>query len=77
MDQKKILRVNSNIYDNGKSSLLSALIPSGSNFEYINFGLTIYQILSYNPYEIAINLIAIKLGITNKIIIALIIAFIL
>jgi hypothetical protein len=41
----------------------------------MNWGVTIYNILSANPYEIAINILALKLGIANKLLIILIVAF--
>jgi hypothetical protein len=40
-----------------------------------NWGVSIYNIVSANPLEITLNILAIKLGITNKIIISVIIAF--
>ena len=41
----------------------------------LNWGVSIYNIVSANPIEITLNILAIKLGITNKIIISVIIAF--
>ena len=41
----------------------------------MNWGVTIYNILSANPYEIAINILALKMGVANKLLIILIIAF--
>jgi hypothetical protein len=39
------------------------------------WGVTIYNIINTNPLEIAISILALKLGITNKIILGLIVAF--
>jgi hypothetical protein len=41
----------------------------------MNWGVAIYNIISSNPLEITLNILAIKLGITNKIIISIIVAF--
>jgi hypothetical protein len=41
----------------------------------LNWGVSIYNIVSANPLEITLNILAIKLGITNKIIISVIVAF--
>jgi hypothetical protein len=41
----------------------------------INYGLVIYNTIMFNPLEIAISMLALKLGM-NKILITLIIAFI-
>jgi hypothetical protein len=43
----------------------------------IQFGVAIYSVISMNPYEIALSILAVKLGISNKIVIGLIIAFLL
>ena len=51
-------------------SINQALISSK-----FNWGVSIYNIVSANPLEITLNILAIKLGITNKIIISVIIAF--
>jgi hypothetical protein len=44
---------------------------------YIPFGVTIQNIMAYQPYDIALSILALKLGITNKIILSIIIAFLL
>ena len=44
---------------------------------HLNWGVTIYNIVNTNPLEIALSILAVKLGVTNKIILGLIIAFIL
>lgn len=41
----------------------------------MTFGLPFYNIIVASPIDIAVSLIAVKLGITNKILIGLIIAF--
>ena len=43
----------------------------------LNWGVAIYNVISSNPLEITLNILAIKLGITNKIIISVIVAFLL
>jgi len=48
------------------------LISSGTNI-----GVQISNLLSYNPYDIALGIILAKLGIGNKIAITLILAFLL
>lgn len=47
------------------------------NNSLVPFGITIQNIMSYHPYEIALSVLALKLGITNKIILSVIIAFLL
>ena len=47
------------------------------NNSLVPFGLTIQNIIAYHPYEIALSVLALKLGITNKIILSIIIAFLL
>jgi hypothetical protein len=44
---------------------------------HTSFGLTIAQILQYNPIDVAIGLIIAKLGFGNKLVIGLILAFLL
>jgi len=44
---------------------------------HLNWGVTIYSVISANPLEIALNILAVKLGVTNKIILTLIVAFLL
>jgi hypothetical protein len=44
---------------------------------HIPFGVAIQNIVMYNPYEIALSVLALKLGITNKVILSIIIAFLL
>jgi hypothetical protein len=42
-----------------------------------NWGITISQILNYTPTDLAISLLMAKLGFGNKMVVALIIAFLL
>lgn len=51
------------------------IITKTLNYYHIDFGITILNILTTNPYEVALTIIALKLGISNKIILGLIIAF--
>jgi hypothetical protein len=55
---------------------VNQLVVSGYTAKYgLNFGVDIYNIITTSPIEMAIALLGIKLGITNKIILSLIIAF--
>jgi len=47
------------------------------NNYHIPFGIAIQNVMSYSPYDIALSVIALKLGITNKVILTVIIAFLL
>jgi hypothetical protein len=40
-------------------------------------GLVMYNLVSTNPIQVAITMMAVKMGITNKIVLGLIIAFLL
>jgi len=40
-------------------------------------GITIYNVMTANPYEIAFSILAVKLGFSNKILIGVILAFLL
>ena len=51
-----------------------ALINQVCKMYNINYGLVVYSIVVFNPLEMAISILALKLGV-NKIIISLIIAF--
>lgn len=51
------------------------MITQMLNHYNMDFGITILNIISSNPLEITVSLLSIKLGITNKLIIGLIIAF--
>jgi hypothetical protein len=59
---------------------VNQIVISGNSTKYaymFNFGLDVYNIVSTTPIEMAIAILGIKLGITNKIILSLIIAFLL
>jgi hypothetical protein len=47
------------------------------NNSLVPFGMSIQHILQFHPYEIALSILALKLGVTNKIILSVIIAFLL
>jgi hypothetical protein len=47
------------------------------NNSLVPFGITIQHIIQYHPYEVVLSVLALKLGITNKIILSVIIAFLL
>jgi len=73
MVQKKGIRVGRNVsYIARDYAINKILINSHSNW-----GLTISQILNYTPTDLAISLLIAKLGFGNKMIVALILAFIL
>lgn len=74
MVQKKVIRVSRNgLIMSRDIAINQILINSNINA----FGITIYNVLTANPYEIAISILAVKLGFSNKLIIGLIIAFLL
>ena len=51
------------------------MITKTLNHYHFEFGITIMNIITSNPLEIAVSILALKLGITNKLILGLIIAF--
>jgi len=69
--EKKRLR--QNLISVGMDYSISKLL----NNSFVPFGITIQHIMQYHPYEIALSILALKLGITNKILISIIIAFLL
>lgn len=71
MVQKKVNR----IFYYSAINARDTMITKALSHYHIDFGVTIMNIISTNPVEIAVSIIAIKLGISNKIILGLIIAF--
>ena len=73
MVSKKVIRVSRNGFIMSRDIAVNQILVNSS----MNFGLTIYNIMTANPYEVAISILAVKLGFSNKIILGLIIAFLL
>jgi len=71
--EKKGLRIQNNLISVGLDYSINKILCNS----YVPFGITIQHIIQYHPYEIALSLLAVKLGITNKIILSVIIAFLL
>jgi hypothetical protein len=70
---KKVKRVSGNIASIGIDLSISQLL----NNYHIPFGVTIQHIMAYSPYDMALSIIALKLGISSKLVLSLIIAFLL
>jgi hypothetical protein len=70
---KKGIKVRNNLLSVGMDYSINKIL----SMYHIPFGVTLQNVLQYHPYEIAISVLAMKLGITNKIIITIILAFIL
>ena len=71
MVQKKVVRVGWNGIRIGRDiGMNQILINTG-----IDFGVTIYNILTVHPYEVALSILAVKLGFSNKILLGIILAF--
>ena len=73
MVQKKGIRVGRNMSYIGRDYAINKILINSST----NWGVTISQILSYTPTDLAISLLIAKLGFGNKIVVALILAFLL
>lgn len=73
MVQKKGIRVGRNMSYIARDCTINKLLMGS----HTSWGVTISQIMSYSPTDLAISLLIAKLGFGNKMIIALIIAFIL
>jgi hypothetical protein len=71
MVKKKVNRIINYSVLNARDYLITQTL----NHYHYDFGVTILNIISTNPIEITVGLLSIKLGITNKILIGLIIAF--
>ena len=70
---KKVIRISKNIFGMGRDVAVNQALINA----HINWGVTIYSVISANPLEIALSVLAVKLGVTNKIILTLIVAFLL
>lgn len=70
---KKVSRVHNNLISIGMDFSINKIL----DMYHIPFGITIQNIMSYHPYEVALSIIALKLGITNKLLLTLILAFLL
>lgn len=78
--QKKMKNVRYVLLGGSRDFFVNKLVVSGNTTKYgfvFNFGLDIYNIVATSPIEIALAILGVKLGITNKIILSLIIAFLL
>jgi hypothetical protein len=73
MVQKKGIRVGRNMSYIARDYAINKILINS----HTNWGLTISQIMSYSPSDLAISLLIAKLGFGNKMIVALIIAFLL
>jgi len=68
---KKVMRVSKYSVNYFRDSMINNILTS----HHYDFGVTIYSIIASNPIEIAVSILSLKLGITNKVLIALIIGF--
>jgi len=69
--KKKVNRIFNYSALNSRDYLITKIL---NNYHY-DFGVTIMNIISSNPLEITVGILTVKLGITNKILIGLVIAF--
>jgi hypothetical protein len=70
---KKVNRVSGNLMSIGIDLTINRIL----NELNIPFGLTIQHVMAYSPYDIALSIIAVKLGIQSKLVLAIIVAFLL
>jgi len=70
--QKKLKNIFFKFFDIGRDTLINKLL----NYYHINNGILIYSIISANPIDLVIGLLASKLGL-SKVVIMLIVAFLL
>ena len=68
---KKVMRVSKYTVNYCRDNAINQIMINSN----MTFGLPFYNIIVASPIDIAVSLIAVKLGITNKILIGLIIAF--
>jgi len=73
MVQKKGIRVGRNVSYIARDYTINKILMG----THTSWGVTISQVLSYSPLDLAISLLVAKLGFGNKIVIALVIAFLL
>jgi hypothetical protein len=71
--EKKGMRICNNL----SSIIMDYTINQVLTTYRIPFGITIQNIMAYQPYDFALSILAIKLGITNKVILSVILAFLL
>jgi hypothetical protein len=74
---KKVIRVGVNGVKIGRDLAVNQMLMHTNLYALNSIGITIYNVLTANPYEIAFSILAVKLGITNKILIGVILAFLL
>ena len=72
---KKGIRVCNNLSNIGIDFAVNKILNSLQN--HIPFGVTISNVLAYNPSDVIITILALKLGFTNKIVLSIILAFVL
>jgi hypothetical protein len=70
---KKVRRVHNNLISVGMDFTINKILDIYS----IPFGLTIQHVMMYHPYEVALSILALKLGIHSKLVLSVIIAFLL
>ena len=73
MVQKKGIRVGRNVSYIARDYTINKILMGS----HTSWGVTISQIMSYSPTDLAISLLVAKLGFGNKLVIALIVAFLL
>jgi hypothetical protein len=73
MVQKKGIRVGRNVSYISRDYTINKILMGS----HTSWGVTISQIMSYSPTDLAISLLVAKLGFGNKLVIALIVAFLL
>jgi len=69
---KKVKRIRNNIIDIGVDFTINKIL---SDIGFV--GMTIQNIMNYNPYDVAISIIALKFGIQSKLVLTIIVAFLL
>jgi hypothetical protein len=70
---KKVKRIRNNIIDIGVDFTVNNLL----NNYHIPFGIAIQEVMNHSPYDIALSILAVKLGIQSKLVLSIIIAFLL
>ena len=70
---KKIRRVHNNLISVGMDFTMNKIL----DMYHIPFGVTIQHVMMYQPYDIALSIVALKLGIQSKLVLSIIIAFLL
>jgi len=70
---KKGVRIRNNLISVGMDFSINKILQEFS----IPFGLTIQQVMTYSPYDAVLSIVALKLGIQSKLVLAIIVAFLL